>query len=207
MYWTKWDGLVMKSVMDGTSSVQIVSELANPTGITVDYKASRLFWVEYGSKNLKSSEMDGGSIATLAGLGPYSPYGIAVDATRVYFGSYSSTPAVLRSCNKTGGDVKVLYTHHGDEMQQIALITSPPPTTTRINDCATQNCSHLSLIERLIYPHWYLCSHTQLLQLFKLLRPFNFMFAECSNCTVRKSNVSSFLLLQCIKIFPFINHI
>ena len=107
----------MKALMDGTNVVQIVAGLSGPTGITVDYKSSTLFWVEYGKK-VQSSRLDGSSVVTLARLS-HPLWGIAVDETRVYFSS-RSIPSVLRSCSKTGGDVKVLHKEE-DEMQHIVL--------------------------------------------------------------------------------------
>ena len=52
--------------------------------------------------------------------------------------------------SKTGGDVKVLYTH-GDDMQHIALITSRPPLTTRVNNCANQSCSGVCVLTPTFY--------------------------------------------------------
>ena len=67
MYWTKGTE-IMKTLMDGTGSFRIVSGLDHPVGIAVDYKSSRLFWVEQHSKNVKSSSLDGSAVATVAQL-------------------------------------------------------------------------------------------------------------------------------------------
>ena len=151
MYWTTDRG-IMKAWMDGTNSVEIVSGLRHPMGVTMDYESPRLFWVEQGSKKVQSSGSDGSNVVTLAQLKD-TPLGIAVDATRVYFSSYA-IPSVLRSCNKTGGDMKELYTYDGgDEMGHIALITSRPPLATRQNHCANQNCSGICVL----IPNSYRC--------------------------------------------------
>ena len=139
MYWTGSNG-IMRASMDGTNSVQIVSGLVTPRGIVVDFQTSALFWVDAGTKRVQTSRLDGSSVATLAGTIDSSPWGIAVDRDRVYFGSFGSSPYALRSCSKTGGDIKTHYTG-GTQMQHLAFISSRHPTTTRRNDCAGQSCS------------------------------------------------------------------
>ena len=86
MYWNKGTGIV-KTLTDGTNSVQIVSGLINPVGITMDYKSSKLFWVEHALGQVQSSRLDGTDVVTQAQLAVYKLSGIAVDATRVYFSS------------------------------------------------------------------------------------------------------------------------
>ena len=58
IYWTKCsfstgNGGIVKALMDGTNSGQIISGLSYPKGITVDYKTSRLFWVEGGKGTIQ----------------------------------------------------------------------------------------------------------------------------------------------------------
>ena len=112
---------------------------------TVDLKSSTLFWVDQDSKKVQYSKLDGSGVAKLAQLSQYGPYGITVDATRINFGK-SDSPSELRCCNKTGGDVRVLYTKEWDRMNHMALIISLPPLTSRTNHCAKQSCSGICVL-------------------------------------------------------------
>ena len=134
----------MKTKMDGTGSAEIVSGLRVPFGIAVDYEKSTLFWVDRSAFKVQYSGLDGGTATTIVEEYLMYPHGIVVDQTRLYIGTWV-VPAELRSYNKTGGDMKSLYTG-GERIEQMALITSRPPKTTRRNHCAgQQRCSDDSI--------------------------------------------------------------
>ena len=139
VYWTTDNGRIMKAMMDGTGSVQIVSGLEDPTGIVVDHKSSKIFWVDVIAHKVQSSGLDGGVVTTVVELSEFKPWGITMDADRLYVGNWKST-SELRSCTKTGGDMKTLY-RGARPMQQLAMITARPPHTSRRNHCAGQTCS------------------------------------------------------------------
>ena len=147
IYWTK-PSRIMQAWADGTNEVEIVSGF-DPRGIAVDYKSSKLYWADWWDGVVQSSGLDGSNVQTLVS----EPYvsAIAVDENRVYYGNWHwEVPPVMRSCNKTGGDVKTLYT--GDSttkytlMSHLALMSPHAPETGRRNECEDQICDGICVL-------------------------------------------------------------
>ena len=116
--------------------VQIVSGLSSPAGIAVDYNSRKLFWADYGTYKIQSSDLDGRNVQTVARVS--KPYGIAVYETRLYFGTFSS-PSVLKSCDLTGRNMKMFY-RNPKKMRHITVATSHSPPATRTNHCGGWTC-------------------------------------------------------------------
>ena len=127
----------MKAWMDGTNAIPLTSWLSAPKGIVVDHKLSRIFWADFGADKIQSSGLDGGEVTTLAQA--EDPWGVAVDDDRLYFSTWS-WPSGLESCDKAGNDVRMHHTENNplNQINQLALIDSRLPNTTRSNDCADQ---------------------------------------------------------------------
>ena len=142
----------MTAWMDGTHPVEILSR-DTPRGIAVDYKSSKLFWLDSSEKKVQSSGLDGSDVKTWAkesGL-----YGIVVDNTEIYFSNYSmDQPSALIRCNKTGGGVKVLF-QESKKMKHLAVVPSRPPVTSRENHCDGRSCPGDGICT--LTPFWYTC--------------------------------------------------
>ena len=126
----------MKAWMDGTNPVPIVSGLSSPAGIALDYNSRKLFWTDFGTDKIQSSDLDGRNVQTVATVS--KPYGIAVSENRLYFGTFSS-PSVLQSCGMTGRDMKILH-RDPKKMRHIGVAPSHSTPATRRNHSAGRTC-------------------------------------------------------------------
>ena len=68
VYWTSSAGTVIKAQMDGSNATLLVSGLSWPSGIVVDYDASRLFWAAHPTNSIQSTNLAGGDIRMVVQL-------------------------------------------------------------------------------------------------------------------------------------------
>ena len=127
----------MKASTDGMNSKQIVSGLGDPTGITVDYKSSKLFWVDHTSNLVQSSTLEGRNVNTVLEISGFKPWGIALSENKIYLGN-CRWASELRSCTRTGADMRTLY-NASRPIQQLTVV-APAPASTRRNHCTGQSC-------------------------------------------------------------------
>jgi DNA-binding beta-propeller fold protein YncE len=100
MYWT--DDLTNKiysapfsvSNADATSYA-IVTGLNTPHGIALDLVNGKIYWAESGAALIRRSNLDGSSIETVQDALMFSPYGIALSSTYIYWTDWK-TPAEIR---------------------------------------------------------------------------------------------------------------
>ena len=144
MYWSAYayegkDG-ILKAEMDGTNAAQIVTGLDLPAGIVIDFISYRLFWADYGTNKIQSSNLDGTDIQLVAQLSssPYTgPWGIAVTDEQLFWGNYNAK-SIQRS-GKMGQDVQTLY--NGTNSFNNLVVASSIPVQTRPNHCEGQKWS------------------------------------------------------------------
>ena len=132
MYWTSYDldeSSIWKSGMDGFSPSKIVTGLKDPRGIVTDFKTSRLYWAERGTKRIQSSSLEGSNVRTIL-QNLASPIGIAVIGGNIFWGN--SDDNTLQS---SAGQGTKIHTHHTDT-SGIRYLTVVPdvecPTIDRI---------------------------------------------------------------------------
>ena len=130
--------------MDGTDTNVIVNDLGKPGGIALDHDFNRLFWVEYETHKLRSSNINGGEVQEILQLSKDSgPWGITLTGGRIYWGNYSNK--TLQSCTKSGQDAQILYeAPHG--INQLAFVNSGRDRINRKNDCEGQSCSNICVL-------------------------------------------------------------
>ena len=72
--------------MDGSNPVVIVENLEKPAGIFVDSDSSRVFWVDFDTDKIQSSDLNGGDVHEIIQLLQGSqPLGIFVFRDRIYW--------------------------------------------------------------------------------------------------------------------------
>ena len=144
IYWTNWAGAIWQAEMDGSNSRLLVSGLAGPTGITIDYVTSRLYWTNHSNHTIQSSNLQGKDIrtVTVATVSGASPWAIATLQDRIFWGTYGSSS--LHSVTKVGEDVRTLY-DGVNQVHQLAVATSDLPRN-RTNDCERWDCSRICVL-------------------------------------------------------------
>ena len=140
----------MKASMDGTNAVEIVSRslsgLSDPMGVAIDHWSLKLYWADFDIAKIQSSTLDGQDVQTIVDLPSGIPLlGLAMDEDLIYFSDWDMRSSTLMSCNKTGGDMRILC-NSSAPIQQPTVVTAVPPPTTRSNDCAGQSCSGICVL-------------------------------------------------------------
>ena len=129
-------GSIKKAGMDGSNSVQIVTGLETPIGITIDFENSRLYWMVV--EKMQSSNMQGKDIRTIIQFPTRTnTWGVAMLHGRIY--STSWTSRTFSRCTETGQDLRLLY-NGTENTYGVAVIPRLNLPTNRMNDCADQNC-------------------------------------------------------------------
>ena len=146
MYWTRFgvtsNGL-MRAQMDGSNVAQLLGGLRTPSGITIDYDGSRIFWTEHWGDKISSSNLDGTDVRIIVTPKPCSsPWGIALHKNRMYWSDWSYY--TLQRSSKSGQDVRTLFTGTG-YIQQVTTTSRNFPTS-RQNHCEGQNCSSICIL-------------------------------------------------------------
>lgn len=114
LYWINYNGGVWVKNLDGTGEVEL---LPTVEGGSIKVIGNRIFYDEYvdsGDIRLKSANLDGTNVSTVAvGIGRVI-YGIAYDAEnqKIYWGD-RATDAMMRA-NLDGSSPEVFYTASGD---------------------------------------------------------------------------------------------
>ena len=150
MYWTRGSvSSIHRSGMDGSSPITLLTALRGPLGVKLDLASRRLYWAEYSSHQIKSSDLDGRDIQLVAQLPSRTyPWGIAISNDRIYWGNPGNR--TLQSCLKDGQDVQALYTEAG-YARGLAIVPAVDQPTNRVNDCAGRQCSTLCVLTQASY--------------------------------------------------------
>ena len=98
----------MKANLDGTVQKMIVKDLTEPAGITVDHINSRIVWADYAGEKIRSSDLNGHDIKTLAPpLRDTNPWGVAAQDGGIYWGNFNT--GSIQTCDDQGLEVETLY--------------------------------------------------------------------------------------------------
>ena len=150
MFWTRYtaDGSVNRAWMDGSNKSQIVRGLNRPSGITIDFQYSRLYWVCTHENKVQSSDMQGQDFKTLVHLSVGMPRGIGVQGDRIYWATWGT--GNLESSNKFGQDIQTVYDGQA-ELFQMTVAPRPDLSTTRENHCQNADCSKVCVLTPTAY--------------------------------------------------------
>ena len=115
MYWTTYSGYsaIVRSELDGTNPVTLVTGLGDIFGIAIDFSSQRLYWADRYFQMIRSSDLEGHGVQTVYQLEHRpGPLGVAVVGNRVYWSTWGSHK--LQSGSKLGGDHHALQPHEQD---------------------------------------------------------------------------------------------
>ncbi|XP_033115105.1 low-density lipoprotein receptor-related protein 2-like [Anneissia japonica] len=91
-FWTDWGtGVISKAGMDGSNRQTIVNGLGWPNGLTIDYPASTLYWVDAKLDILQVSDFNGDNVQTIYSSAPLinHPFAITVFEDVLYWTDWS----------------------------------------------------------------------------------------------------------------------
>ena len=135
--------------MDGSSPTALVTGLGNRRGLTLDLASERLYWTEYNSHTIRSSNLDRNDLRTVIQLPSDSkPYGIAFWNDRIYWGNAGNFK--LQTCTADGQDIQTLYAET-QTIRHIAIGSALNMSATRANHCEGRNCSLLCVLTATSY--------------------------------------------------------
>ena len=109
MYWSNYapgdNSAIVRSEMDGSNPVAVVTQLRDPCGLAIDISSSRLYWAGGPTGNVQSSNLGGGNILTLVQASS-APYGIAITHQKLFWSPDNST---LQSSNVDGSNIRTVF--------------------------------------------------------------------------------------------------
>ncbi|XP_029850375.2 prolow-density lipoprotein receptor-related protein 1 [Ixodes scapularis] len=158
MFWTDWDKeapRIEQASMsgDGRRVVLRIDEVSEggawPNGLTLDFVALRIYWIDARSDSVHTSRYDGSDHReVLRGHETLShPFAITLFGSHVYWTDWR-TNSVIR-CNKwNGSDVQVVQKAPTQPFDIQVFHPSRQPKGNGKNGCAANNggCSHLCLL-------------------------------------------------------------
>ena len=141
MYWACWPDKIMRAQMDGSDAGQVLTGRNHPTGITIDYGASNMYWTEYGG--IFASKLDGTNVRVEMTLLFRDPSGIAVYMDQIYWGGNGSKKLQRTSISKSY--FWNTYNVGGHNVGQLTTTKWNFPIT-RPNHCDSHSCDHICLL-------------------------------------------------------------
>jgi hypothetical protein len=114
VYWTRAEGAIMKTLLDGTETTMLSAGSWRPTYIAVD--ANSVYWTTDcegagdGGGSVMKVSLQGGAPTTIASR-QSCPTAIAVGTTHVYWGTLTASktgPGTVKRAPLDGGEVKTL---------------------------------------------------------------------------------------------------
>ena len=146
MFWTSYgtQGTLSRAWMDGSNAAVLKTGLSMPLGIAIDFQDSCLYWAEYASNKLQSSDFHGQNVKTILELPDGSnPVGIGVLGRRIYWTEMGKKR--LQSSTKSGKDIRLL--HEGtDWLHRLAVVPRSDVPMSGNNDCENRNCSKVCVL-------------------------------------------------------------
>ena len=132
-------GHIRRAEMDGSNITTIKTGLRFPYAITIDYPNSRLYWTDFASPNIGTSDLDGSNFRSLtirSGDGWAGNWGIGLLNDRIYWGTWNDMK--LKSCKTNGKDFRIEY--NGEKRNVHLVSTGMELPRNRKNHCASRDC-------------------------------------------------------------------
>ena len=144
MYWTRSsdnrNGSIYKAHLDGSSRVMVRSGLTYPGNIVIDQDTSRLLWTDYSTREILSSDLFGGNVASVVALRSrlHKPWGIAVHDGKLFWGTLSAK--MLQIATRSGKNIKIV--HVGSDIGQLTIATADDQNSiAREHHCDGRKCA------------------------------------------------------------------
>ena len=116
---------LVRANLDGSNARIISREFSELRGITLDGPLNDLlYWADWGDNLIGTIDVNGGYKRTLVELkGNVQPYGLQVDAHKIYFSTGSSR--TIQSVDRYSGKELTTIFNSSAGLRHIALISAP----------------------------------------------------------------------------------
>lgn len=130
--------------MDGVNEFRIRTDLPSPRGIAIDFASQRLYWADYHTSQIQSSDLDGTDVQLLCQLPSGSaPWGVVVVGSRTYWGTWGTKK--LQSRSHSGGQIQTHY-HETSRVFHLAVGPNAGLPTNRANHCEGHDCPKVCVL-------------------------------------------------------------
>ncbi|KAJ8349711.1 hypothetical protein SKAU_G00248410 [Synaphobranchus kaupii] len=150
MFWTNWNEQkpsIVRSTLVGSNMLIIVStEILAPNGLTIDYKAEKLYFSDGSLGKIERCEYDGSQRHVIVKSEPGTFFGLAIYGHFIFWSDWVRR-AVLRANKYTGGDMKVLRADIPHQPMGIVAVANDT-NNCELSPCRTLNggCGDLCLL-------------------------------------------------------------
>ncbi|XP_033112246.1 low-density lipoprotein receptor-related protein 6-like [Anneissia japonica] len=145
MYWSEWSTpyRIARAHMDGTNRKVLMLVEGRANGLTIDYQARRLFWVDLDLSEIYSSNLDGSNKIQVVQDGITNPLGLTQYNEFIYWADLSAM--TIERANKTSGAGREIIQGQQDHVLDIKVFHKS--RQAGINKCNSHNggCSDLCL--------------------------------------------------------------
>ncbi|XP_005988070.1 low-density lipoprotein receptor-related protein 5 isoform X2 [Latimeria chalumnae] len=144
MYWTEWGGKprIVRAHMDGANSLTLVDKIGRANGLTIDYAERRLYWIDFDTCMIESSDMMGNDREIIADDLPH-PFGLTQYRDYIYWTDWNLHS--IQRADKTNGQNRTMIQGHLEFVMDILIFHSSRQDGS--NDCMQNSgyCAHLCL--------------------------------------------------------------
>uniref|UniRef100_A0AAG5DRM1 Sortilin-related receptor n=1 Tax=Anopheles atroparvus TaxID=41427 RepID=A0AAG5DRM1_ANOAO len=147
LFWTDWNSIrpsISRSNMDGSDVRELFTkpDVTWPNGVTIDYMAERLYWVDASKDYIASSDLDGKNFHKVLQQDPYvqHPFAVAVLKDVMYWDDWKKNSVF--SADKDHGIMVQLVAENMLNSMDMKVYGHTIQAGT--NGCASENrCSHM----------------------------------------------------------------
>ncbi|XP_062904698.1 low-density lipoprotein receptor-related protein 1-like isoform X1 [Mobula hypostoma] len=137
MFWTNWNEQqpsIMKATLSGGNVQVIVStDIFTPNGLTIDYKAEKLYFSDGSVGRIERCEYDGTHRYVVLKSGPGTFFGLAIYGDYIFWTDWMQR-SVMRCDKYTGAEVKVLRSDTAHQPMGIMVVANDT------NNCELSAC-------------------------------------------------------------------
>lgn len=114
---------ITRAKLDGSSRVDIVTGLQDPSAVAVDAQGGKIYWTDTGTDKLQRANLDGSGVQDLVTTGMLNASGLTLDIPtgKIYWSDFHTD--VIRRANLNGTNVETLVTMQ-EAPSGIALVGS-----------------------------------------------------------------------------------
>lgn len=149
LFWTDWGEVpkIERAGMNGDSKTRktIVSDnIYWPNGITVDYEAEKVYWIDGKLLFIKVMDYDGKNLVPILPMGPEYPYAITQFNTKLFWTDWKTLAIHYYDRNSSHKPTEFFATIHPMDIKVFDKERQPKAS----HGCQTNNggCSHLCLL-------------------------------------------------------------
>lgn len=148
MYWSIWgtNPRIERAAMDGSKRSIVVSKVHRASGLTVDFRDKRLFWIDTELRTLESSDFNGNHRSVIVGPHLPKPHSLTVYQDYVYWSDWET--GSIERVFKSNGTNQIRIQDNLDFVVDVRVYHSSRQTGW--NPCAgvgNGGCSHLCLAQ------------------------------------------------------------